>query len=70
MNIFENIQVNYKYIQVYYKNIQIHSNTFKYIETHWNKVRAPIPLVYASFYTIYYKDIGEFQILYLQDICW
>jgi hypothetical protein len=34
------------------------------------KVRAPIPLVYASFYIVYYKDIGEFQILYSQDICW
>jgi hypothetical protein len=35
-----------------------------------DKVRAPIPSVYAGFYTVYYKDIGEFQILYLQDICW
>jgi hypothetical protein len=34
------------------------------------KVRAPILLVYADFYTMYYKDMGEFQILYLQDICW
>jgi hypothetical protein len=39
----------------------------------WNvstKVRAPIPPGYAGFYTVYYKDIGEFQILYSQDICW
>jgi hypothetical protein len=34
------------------------------------KVRNPIPLGYGGFYTVYYKDIGEFQILYLQDICW
>jgi hypothetical protein len=34
------------------------------------KVRSPIPWVYGGFYTVYYKDIGEFQILYLQDICW
>jgi hypothetical protein len=34
------------------------------------KVRSPIPWVYGGFYTMYYKDIGEFQILYLQDICW
>jgi hypothetical protein len=34
------------------------------------KVRNPILLGYAGFYTVYYKDIGEFQILYLQDICW
>ena len=26
------------------------------------KVRAPIPSVYAGFYIVYYKDIGEFQI--------
>jgi hypothetical protein len=35
-----------------------------------SKARAPIPLGYADFYTVYYKDIGEFQILYSQDICW
>jgi hypothetical protein len=34
------------------------------------KVRAPIPSIYAGFYTVHYKDIGEFQILYSQDICW
>jgi hypothetical protein len=34
------------------------------------KVRSPIPSVYAGFYIVYYKDIGEFQILYSQDICW
>jgi hypothetical protein len=34
------------------------------------KVRNPKPLGYAGFYTVYYKDIGEFQILYLQDIYW
>jgi hypothetical protein len=34
------------------------------------KVRTPIPLGYAGFNTVYYKDIGEFQILYSQDICW
>jgi hypothetical protein len=28
-----------------------------------SKVRAPIPLGYACFYTVCYKDIGEFQIL-------
>ena len=28
------------------------------------KVRNPILLGYANFYTMYYKDIGEFQILY------
>jgi hypothetical protein len=27
-----------------------------------DKVRTPIPLGYAGFYTVYYKDIGEFQI--------
>jgi hypothetical protein len=26
------------------------------------KVRAPVPLVYAGFYIVYYKYIGEFQI--------
>ena len=26
------------------------------------KVRATIPLVYAGFYIVYYKYIGEFQI--------
>jgi hypothetical protein len=36
----------------------------------YTKVRNPIPLGYASFYTMYYEDIGEFQILYSQDICW
>ena len=30
----------------------------------WGKVRNPIPWVYVGFYTMYYKDIGEFQILY------
>jgi hypothetical protein len=35
-----------------------------------NKVRSPIPQGYADFYIVYYKDIGEFQILYSQDICW
>jgi hypothetical protein len=34
------------------------------------KVRTPILLVYAGFCTVYYKDIGEFQTLYLEDICW
>jgi hypothetical protein len=34
-----------------------------------HKVRFPIPWVYAGFYTVYYKDIGEFQILYSQNIC-
>jgi hypothetical protein len=34
------------------------------------KVRSPIPWVYGGFYTVYYKDVGEFQILYSQDICW
>ena len=34
-----------------------------------SKVRTPIVLGYASYYTMYYKDIREFQILYLQDIC-
>jgi hypothetical protein len=34
------------------------------------KVRTPIPLGYGGFYIVYYKDIGEFQILYSQDICW
>jgi recombinational DNA repair protein RecT len=34
------------------------------------KVRSPIPWVYGGFYIVYYKDIGEFQILYSQDICW
>jgi hypothetical protein len=34
------------------------------------KVRAPIPSVYDGIYIVYYKDIGEFQILYSQDICW
>jgi hypothetical protein len=34
------------------------------------KVRAPIPSIYYGFYTMNYKDIGEFQILYSQDICW
>jgi hypothetical protein len=38
------------------------------LDTH--KVRTPIPLGYNGFYTMYYNDIGEFQILYLQDICW
>jgi hypothetical protein len=28
------------------------------------KVRNPIPLGYGGFCTVYYKDIGEFQILY------
>jgi hypothetical protein len=35
-----------------------------------DKVRSPIPSVYAGFYIVYYKDIGEFQILYLQDMYW
>jgi hypothetical protein len=35
-----------------------------------HKVRSPILWVYGGFYTVYYKDVGEFQILYLQDICW
>jgi hypothetical protein len=26
------------------------------------KVRNPIPQGYADFYTVYYKDIGEFQL--------
>jgi hypothetical protein len=30
-----------------------------------NKIRAPIPSVYVGFYSVYYKDIGEFQVLYL-----
>jgi hypothetical protein len=30
------------------------------------KVRTPILLGYASYYIVYYKDIGEFQILYLK----
>jgi hypothetical protein len=34
------------------------------------KVRNPILWIYIGFYTMYYKDIREFQILYLQDICW
>jgi hypothetical protein len=34
------------------------------------RVRAPILPGYVDFYTVYYKDIGEFQILYSQDICW
>jgi hypothetical protein len=34
------------------------------------KVRNPILLGYTGFYTMYYKDIEEFQILYSQDICW
>jgi hypothetical protein len=38
--------------------------------TSTSKVRAPIPSVYTGFYKVYYKDIREFQILYLQDICW
>jgi hypothetical protein len=29
------------------------------------KVRNPIPWVYLGFYTVYYKDIEEFHILYL-----
>jgi hypothetical protein len=33
------------------------------------KVRNPILLGYASFHTMDYKDIREFLILYLQDIC-
>jgi hypothetical protein len=32
------------------------------------KVRSAILSVYAGFYTVYYKDIGEFQILYSQDV--
>jgi hypothetical protein len=32
------------------------------------KVRAPIPPRYAGSNTVYYKDIGGFQILYSQDI--
>jgi hypothetical protein len=35
-----------------------------------DKVRSPIPSVYTGFYIVCYKDIGEFQILYSQDICW
>ena len=35
-----------------------------------HKVRNPILMGYVGIYTVYYKDIGEFQILYLQDICW
>jgi hypothetical protein len=43
-----------------------------YMDPCWgaNKVRSPIPWVYGGFYTVYYKDVGEFQILYSQDICW
>jgi hypothetical protein len=33
---------------------------------HLTKVRSPIPWVYAGFYTMYDKDIGDFQILYSQ----
>ena len=35
-----------------------------------SKVRATISSVYTGFYKVYYKDIGEFQILHLQNICW
>jgi hypothetical protein len=34
------------------------------------KVRSPIPWVFGGFSTMYYKDVGELQILYSQDICW
>jgi hypothetical protein len=34
------------------------------------KVRSPIQWIYGGFYLVYYKDVGEFQILYSQDICW
>jgi hypothetical protein len=34
---------------------------FPTLQTIWPyKVRNPIPLGYAGFYTVYYKDIGEF----------
>jgi hypothetical protein len=40
------------------------------VDVSGSKVRNLIPCIYAGFYIVYYKDIGEFQILYLQDICW
>jgi hypothetical protein len=55
-------------------NIQIIIHLFCRIILVWYtkkyKVRDLIPWVYVGFYIEYYKDIGDFQILYLQDICW
>jgi hypothetical protein len=41
-----------------------------YLNSSPYKVRSLIPWIYGGFYTVYYKDVGEFQILYSQDICW